>query len=170
MVGSDLTLAWGDHPVVLQDPDAASGLADLLHQYLEQTLASSPRKVAQARGISGELLFRALEDESVCVRLVFAPEKIEVSDLNGPPPAAPSLTADFLTVAHLASGKQSPLSLLADGKLSVRFSLLEIPFLLRVLRLLRIEREKPATWRWTALAALLVLALAMTLWLFALRR
>jgi hypothetical protein len=169
-VGSDLTLPWGRHPVVLQDPDAASGLADLLHQYLVQTLASSPRKIAQARAISGELLFRALEDENVCVRLVFAPEKIEIGDLSGPAPRAPSLTADFLTVAHLASGKQGPLSLLTDGKLSARFSLLQIPFLLRVLRLLRIEREQPATWKWAALASLLAFAIAMTLWLFALRR
>jgi hypothetical protein len=74
-----------------------------------------------------------------------------------------------LTVAHLTSGKQSPLSLLSDGKLSVRFSLLELPFLLRVLRLLRIEQAKSVVWKWALLAVLVAVVLGV-LWLFGIGR
>lgn len=163
MVGSSLIAS--EHPVVLRDADSASGLADMLHQYLEQSLTESPGKVALARAISGQLVFRAREDESVCVLLAFDHERIEVRDIAEAPPGAPAVSADFLTVAHLTSGEESPFSALRERKLSLRFSLSQLPFLLRVALLLRLEPEEPEGAERTVGAAILVIALVLGLWL-----
>ena len=152
-------------PVVLVDAENASGLADLLHQFLRQTLAESPRKVRQARALSGGAVFRSAEDETVAVRITFAGDTIELRDDACPASGAPTVTADFLTMAHLTSGRESPFLLLARGRLRARFGPLQIPFLLRMLRLMRIEsaaRNAPRR-RW-ALAAAAAAAAAGGIW------
>ena len=55
----------GVMPVMLAGGEEASGLADMLHQFIEQTLADSPRKVRQARRLAGHAVFRAAEDEAL---------------------------------------------------------------------------------------------------------
>lgn len=127
--------------VVVVDGDDASGLADMLRQFIEQALAESPRKVKQARALSGRAVFRSAEDQGVCVCITFARDQIELRDVEPERTAAPSVTADFLTIAHLAAGQQSPFRLLVQRKLKVRFRLSQIPFLLRVLRFMQIESE-----------------------------
>jgi hypothetical protein len=144
-VGTDLSAGpatTGTIPVVLCGGEAASGLAEMLHQFLEQTLAGSPRKARRARRLCGEAVFRAAEDEHVCVRIRFAGDRIELSDGSAFGPRDPLITADFLSLAHLTSGQESPFRLLAARRLRARFSPLDVPFLLGVLRLMRIG---PAT-------------------------
>lgn len=128
-------------PVVLVGSGAPSGLAEMLQQFLEQTLADSPRKLRQARRLAGELSFRAAEDEQVCVRIRFAGDRIELRDGGTAQAAGPRITADFLCIAHLTTGREGPFRLLARRKLAVRFSPLQLPFLLAALRLMRIEPE-----------------------------
>lgn len=133
-MGADLT---DTIPVVLHGGEAATGLAEMLHQLLEQTLAASPRNVHRARRLSGEAVFRSAEDEAVAVRIRFAGNRIELSDgaVRGPRDAL--ITADFLSIAHLTSGQEHPLRLLAARRLRARVSPLDVPFLLGLLRLLQ---------------------------------
>lgn len=143
--GMSVTLISGAEP---------SGLADMLQQFIEQTLADSPRKVRQARRLAGRALFRAAEDEALCVGITFAGQRIELQDGSAPAAGDAMITADFLTIAHLTSGQESPFRLLARRKMRVRFSVLQVPFLLGVLRFMQIESERShARWLWPVVAA-----------------
>jgi len=147
-------------PVVLVGGEAASGLADMLQQFIEQTLADSPRKVRQARRLSGHAVFRSAEDDDICVRIAFTGDRIELHDGGAPAAADASITADFLTIAHLTSGQENPFWLLARRKLKARFSPRQVPFLLGLLRFMQIERPAPVDqrhawrlrWLWPAAA------------------
>lgn len=141
-------------PVVLTGGEDVSGLADMLHQFIEQTLAASPRKVRQARRLAGHAVFRSAEDETLCVGITFAGERIELRDGGTPDAADAMITADFLTIAHLTSGQESPFRLLAQRKLKVRFSVFQIPFLLRMLRFMQIDTGPTlGRWLWPVAAA-----------------
>jgi hypothetical protein len=129
----------GAIPVVLTDGEQASGLADMLRQFIEQTLAASPRKARQARRLTGRAVFRSAEDEQVCVCLTFSGDHIELRDTPTSQSRDPWITADFLTIAHLTSGRENPFRLLAQRRLRVRFSVPQVPFLLRMLSFMRIE-------------------------------
>ena len=162
--GEDVT--GGAMPVVLRGEEPVSGLADMLHQFIEQTLAASPRKQRLARRLVGAAVFRSAEDEDLCVRITFAGERIELHDGGIPGTGDAMITADFLTIAHLSSGQESPLRLLAQRKLKVRFSLLQIPFLVGMLRFMQIERERRSvSWvRWAGPAAVTALAAGTLYW------
>src|ERR1035437_7425482 len=141
--GGRKDLSGAAMPVELIGGEDVSGLADMLHQFIEQTLAASPRKVRHARRLAGHAVFRAAEDEALCVGITFAGERIELQDGGTPNAADAMITADFLTIAHLTSGQESPFRLLAQRKLKMRFSARQIPFLLRMLRFMQIERVAP---------------------------
>lgn len=160
MVGADLRTTGTSSnaiPVRLIGGEAVSGLADMLHQFIEQTLAGSPRKVRSAQRLAGKAVFRSAEDEELCVRITFAGDCIELEETATPRADDAVVTADFLTIAHLTSGQESPLRLLARRKLRARFSVVQIPFLLRMLRFMRIESEPPGAtplrWAWPAAVA-----------------
>jgi hypothetical protein len=131
----------GTIPVVLANPERASGLADMLQQFIEQTIAVSPRKARQARRLSGRAVFRSAEDEELCVRITFGPDRIELHDCHTPGAGEASISGDFLTIAHLTSGQDNPFRLLAQRKLKVRFSIQQLPFLLGMLRFMQIDSE-----------------------------
>ncbi len=139
-MGADLRAApSGALPVSLIGSEPVSGLADMLHQFIEQTLADSPRKVRQAQRLAGRAIFRSAEDEQICVRITFAGDRIELLDGGTAAAADALITADFLTIAHLTAGRHSPFRLLAQRKLKVRFGVLQLPFLLGMLRFMQIE-------------------------------
>lgn len=153
---------------MLLGADSASGLADLLHQFLEQTLDASAEKAAEARALRGDLVVRAAEDEGIAVRIAFLGDRIELCDLGAATSDdAPSIQGDFLSVAHVTSGQATPLGLLVRRQLRVRFDLAQLPFLWRVLDLMRIDDGAPARRRGLVLtlAFLLILALVLFLWL-----
>jgi hypothetical protein len=167
VVGSDLSVR---PRVELVDADSASGLADLLHQFLEQTVEASEDKSRRARALRGDVVVRAAEDEDVAVRIAFLGDRIELADLGARRVAAPSIQGDFLTVAHVTSGQASPLSLVLRRRLRVSFRLGELPFLLRVMSFMRIDdgaakRGFPALAFAAALAAAVLLALVLYFWL-----
>jgi hypothetical protein len=149
--------------VVLGDPDSASGLADMLHQFVEQTLAESPQKVAVARGLRGAVVIRSQEDQAVAVRIAFLGDRIELCDIQDSVPAGvPSIIGGFLAVAHVTSGQLSPVRAVLSRQLVLRAGLGQLPFMLRVLGFMRIQpaRGFPAH---LAVVALVVLALAAAL-------
>lgn len=147
-MGSDLSAPRPAEsmPVVLGAGEDASGLAEMLQQFLEQTLAASPRTAQRARRLSGAAVFRAAEDEAVAVRMRFAGDRIELDDGVAAGAVDPTITADFLTIAHLASGQESLVRLLVGRRLRARFSPRDVPFLLGVLRLMQTRAEaRPAS-------------------------
>ncbi len=153
-------------PVVLHGGEEASGLADMLHQFLEQTVTESPRKARLARRLSGHAVFRSAEDEELCVRITFDGNRIALEDAATPRASDSVVTADFLTIAHLTSGQETPLRLFVQRKLRARFPLGQIPFLVGMLRFMRIERAaRSASWlHWAAPAALAALAAGTLCW------
>jgi len=157
------------HAVVLAPgANEPSGLADMLQQFLEQILDEYPRKAQLARRISGDMLFRAAEDRSICVRLSFAGERIEVSDHDGTPNRWPALEADFLTTAHMTTGEESPFALVGRRKMKVRCAPWHAPFLVRVLRLMRIpprpEIARARRVRWALIAVTAAVAAMAAYW------
>lgn len=129
------------YPVRLQGGDTASGLADMIHQYLSQNCADSPRKVRQARSLKGEVFMRAAEDDAICVRIRFFNDGIELTDVEAMPQGAASIKADFISVAHLTTGEEGPFGLLVKRKMAVSFRPGQIPFLVGVLRFMQIPDE-----------------------------
>jgi len=126
----------------------ASGLCHMLQQYFEQMLADSPAKRRLARELRGAAIFRAAEDEAIQVCIRFCGNRIELSDVDEEKAAGiASITADFLTIAHLASGQETPFALLARRRLRVRFRVGEIPFLLRMLGVMRSADVAAGFWR-----------------------
>jgi hypothetical protein len=142
--------------VVLRGGPDASGLADMLHQLLEQTLGD-PDRARRAGVLRGQVHFRAAEDEQVCAYLRFSADGVEVGDAERTSVHAfPELTADFLSVADLSTGRRGPLALMATGKLRVRCSPRDVPFLVGVAGVLRLAAPpgpRVTTWRWVAAGA-----------------
>ena len=135
--------------------DEVSGLAHMLHQFVEQTLEASPEKRRLARKLHGDAVFRAAEDETIRVRIRFHGDCIELSDAEEDDPAgAASVTADFLSIAHLTSGQESPYALLARRKLRAHFRPSEVVFLFRMLAFMRIANGGASrVWLWRAVLA-----------------
>jgi hypothetical protein len=129
----------GALPVELANPDQASGLADMLHQFLQQTVDESADKSRAAQRLSGTLWFQSSEDMSLVVALSFDRNRIGVADAPASQLARPSLTADFLSTAHITTGEESPFDLLRQKKIHANFRLTQALFLWRVLRFMRIE-------------------------------
>lgn len=155
--------------MLLAGGDEASGLADMLHQFLSQILDEYPGKSLRLQRISGRMLFRAAEDEDICVKLSFDAGTIEIEDHTGARDGMPSLTADFVTTAHLTTGEQSPLALVTRRKMRVRCAPWHAPFLLRVLRLMRIpprpEVARARRRRWAMFAVAAVATAGVAWWL-----
>ncbi len=137
MVGSGVT----ERPrVELIGADSASGLADLLHQFLEQTVDASDQKAEAARALRGAVVVRAAEDEAIAVRIAFQGDRIELRDIGTEATGStPSIQGDFLSVAHVTSGQASPMALVLSRQLRVSFGLGQLPFLFRVLGFMRVD-------------------------------
>lgn len=146
--------------VSLVAPDSASGLADMLQQYLQQTVDSSPGKARAAARIRGAVTVRAAEDPDIIVRVAFGGSRIDVADAKSD--ATPSIQGDFLSVAHLVSGTESAGRLLFRRRIAVRFRVAELPLLFGVARLLRIA--EPSRWRGAAVLVA-VAVIAVLVWL-----
>lgn len=145
--------------VILHGGDAASGLADVLHQFLLQVVAADPARARRAARLRGALLFRAAEDPAVCVRIGFAGARIDVADHAGDDePGLPVITSDFVTTAHLTTGEEGPFALVLRRRLRVRVPWRRGPFVLRALAILQLP--SPRRRRCVFLAAVVVAALA----------
>jgi len=149
--------------VVLHGGDEVSGLADILHQFLTQTLEADPARARRAARLRGALLFRAAEDPAVCVRIGFAGGRVEVGDHDGDPDGdrdgLPVITSDFVTTAHLTTGAEGPFGLLLARRLRVRTPWRRGRFLVRALRVMQLPAP-PARRRSRLVIATIVLVAA----------
>ncbi len=144
LAAAALAPATSSLPVVLDNPDQASGLADMLHQFLQQTLEDFPEKRAVARKLVGTLWFQSAEDPTLVVALSFSSGGIRVADVAAGAIQRPSLTADILSTAHLTTGQVSPFTLLIQKKINANVRLSQALFLLRVLSFMKIEDGGPS--------------------------
>ena len=154
-------------PIVIEETGTggARGLADMLRQLLEQTLADSERKRRLAARMRGRAVFRAEEDDSLRIGLVFCGDHISVED-GAREGGSASISADFLSIAGLASGRANPIGLLARRRVRVRFRPRDVPFLFRVLILMRSEKAPFVSRRgfWLTLAGGAIAACVILGW------
>jgi hypothetical protein len=176
VVGTDLTVREPSgatpgppYQVTLVGGERASGLADMLHQFLSQNLEELPGKVRQARRLDGKLLFRSAEDPDVCVRIWFCGDHIEIQDHQNGADGLPSITSDFLSTAHLTTGEEGPFALVAKRKIRVSFAPRQTWFLISVLRFMKIPGDARARRarrvRWALVAVAIATSIALVLWL-----
>ncbi|MBI4511924.1 MAG: hypothetical protein HY698_19985 [Deltaproteobacteria bacterium] len=159
-----------EFPVLLVDGSSASGLAELLQQYLEQSIAGCATKVDGARRLGGAILFRPAEDDEVCVRVTFLGDRIELCDAPVDAPY-PCIRADFLALAQIASGRASPVLLVLQGRVRLGGVGLALPRLFQVLRFMRtsdpVACARARRARWIALAVAVAALTGIFWWTFA---
>lgn len=146
--------------VVLVEGEASSGLAQMTHQYLEQTLAEVPAKRGEALALRGRLGLEAAEG-SVAVTLSFEGEEIRIQDGLLQPLDA-YIAAPFQLLLDVLGGRANPYGEVLRGRLRVRPSLRRPLFGLRAYRFMRLAdagEGRPAgrlrTWSMGAIAGIL---------------
>ena len=108
--------AKGAVPVTLTAGEAASGLADMIGQYLTEILEDSPEKRAEAGALRGRLGLRA-EDGDVAVTIVFGDDGIHVEEGFCEPDAVVSGPVE--TLMHTLAGRVNPACEVCSGALTV---------------------------------------------------
>ena len=149
---------------------ADSGLASIVHQYLEQDLAESEDKRRLAQRLHGRLVMTA-KDYGTSVTLEFRGSEITIWDGERPPLDA-SIVGPYLSLTRLLQGKTNPLVEHLRGRLRVRSSLRRPFFPLRVHSLMKLPPEEGAhrparAWIMAAAGGAVAVggAIALTLWL-----
>ena len=149
---------------------ADSGLASIVHQYLEQDLAESADKRRLAQRLHGRLVMTA-QDYDTSVTLEFRGDEITIWDGERPPLDA-SIVGPYLSLTRLLQGKTNPLVEHLRGRLRVRSSLRRPFFPLRVHSLMKLPPEEGArrparAWIMAAAGGAVAVggAIAFTLWL-----
>jgi len=122
--------------VVLVEGEASSGLAQMTHQYLEQTLAEVPAKRGEALGLRGRLGLQA-DEGGVAVTLSFEGEEIRIQDGLLVPLDA-YIAGPFQLLLDVLGGRANPYREVLRGRLRVRPSLRRPLFGLRTYRFMRL--------------------------------
>jgi hypothetical protein len=118
------------------DESAASGLAHIVQQYLEQDLADVDRKRRLAARLRGRVAMTA-SDHDVTVTLAFDGAEIVIFD--GPrPPLDASIAGPHAALVRLLQGEAHPLVEHLRGRLRVRAKLRHLLLPLRLHHLVRL--------------------------------
>jgi len=125
--------------VVLVGGEASSGLAQMTHQYLEQTLAEVPAKRGEALGLRGRLGLQA-DEGGVAVTLSFEGEEIRIQDGLLVPLDA-YIAGPFQLLLEVLGGRANPYGEVLRGRLRVRPSLRRPLFGLRAYQFMRLAEE-----------------------------
>jgi predicted lipid carrier protein YhbT len=129
-----------DHIEVRLASDAASGLASIMQQYLEQQLAECVRSRARAARIRGRFALIAT-DYKAGVTVDFSGGEITIHDGMVEPIDA-RIAGPYAALTALIQGRTNPLIEHLRGRLRVSSSLWK-PFLpLRLHRLMRLRPEQ----------------------------
>jgi len=130
-------------PVTLVAGEEASGLANMVGQYLEQLLATSPEKCAEAALLRGRFGLRATEG-SVAVTIVFDGDRVLVEEGLCEPDAV--IGGPVETLMHMLAGRANPAVEVFRGAITVAPGAHPL-FGLRVYQLMRL----PGVHVWSAL-------------------
>lgn len=136
--------ADGVTPVTVVAGEEASGLARIIGQYLEQLLADSPEKQAEAATLRGRLGLRAREGD-VAVTIIFEEDGITIEEGLREPDAVVSGEVEFLM--HLLAGRANPAWELCGGTVAFRPGLQRPLFGYQAYRLMRL----PGVHLWSGL-------------------
>ncbi len=101
----DFSRTNGTIPVTVVAGDEASGLANIIGQYLEQLLGDSAEKRADASSLRGRLGLRAREGD-VAVTIVFADGTIAIEEGLQAPDSVIGGEVEFLM--HMMAGRANP--------------------------------------------------------------
>jgi len=119
---------------------AESGLAHIVHQYLEQSLEESESRRRRARGLRGRVAMTA-SDHEVTVTLDFRGEEIVIFD-GAQEPLQASIAGPNMALVGLLQGEGNPLLEHLRGRLRVRSSLRKPFFPLQVHNLMKLSPEE----------------------------
>jgi putative sterol carrier protein len=127
-------------PRVQLSENAESGFANIVAQFMEQSLSESERKRRQAAGLRGSVVMTASDHEAT-ITLGFDNGTISVWDgERGDSDAA--ITGPYQTLVDLIQGERHPLVEHLRGRIRVR-SRLSKPFMpLRVHNLMKLTKEQ----------------------------
>ncbi len=109
--------ANGSYPVTVVAGEEASGLANIVGQYMEQLLGDSPEKREAAAALRGRLGLRAREGD-VAITVVFHDEGIAIEEGLREPDALISGQLEYLM--HMLAGRANPARQLLAGTLAIR--------------------------------------------------
>lgn len=127
-------------PVTIVAGEEASGLANIIGQYLEQLLAELPEKRAEAAALRGRLGLRAREGD-VAVTIVFEEDGITIEEGLTQPEAVVSGEVEFLM--HVLAGRANPAWEVCRRTMAVRPGLRRPLFGYRAYRLMRLPGVRP---------------------------
>ena len=124
--------------------EEASGFSRIIGQYLEQILADSPEKRAEAAALRGRLGLRAREGD-VAVTIVFDNDGIIIEEGLREPDAMIAGEVEFLM--HVLAGRANPVCELYGGHLAIRPGLHQPLFAYQAYHLMRL----PGVHTWSGL-------------------
>ena len=124
--------------------EEASGLSRIIGQYLEQILADSQEKRAEAAALHGRLGLRAREGD-VAVTIVFDHDGILIEEGLREPDAMIAGEVEFLM--HVLAGRANPVCELYGGHLAIRPGLHQPLFAYQAYHLMRL----PGVHTWSGL-------------------
>jgi hypothetical protein len=132
---------------------AESGLANIVQQFLEQSLDESERRRRRARRLRGRVAMTAADHE-ITVTLDFRGDEIVIWDGEHGPLQA-SIAGPHGALVGLLQGEGNPLLEHLRGRLRVRSSLRKPFFPLQVHNLVKLspeERDRRSPWRYVLVA------------------
>ena len=122
-------------PVTIAAGEGASGLANIVGQYLEQLLGDSPQKRSQAAALRGNLGLLAREGD-VAITIVFSDDGIVIEEgLRGPDAV---ISGQLEALMHVLAGRANPVWQVAGRSMAFRPSLRQPLFGYRAYRLMRL--------------------------------
>ena len=155
----------GNVPVRAVAGDEASGLANIIAQYLEQILVDSPQKRADALSLRGRLGLRTREGD-VAVTIVFDGENVAVEEGLQDPDAVIGGDVEFLM--HVMAGRKNPAWELFSRKMTINPRVRQPLFAYQAYSLMRLPgvhvwngMPRPPTGLLVGAAAALVIGLSI---------
>lgn len=121
------------------EPDATSGLASIIQQYLHQQLADSEDRRGRAARIRGRLGLTAT-DYGMTVTVAFGERGIAIFD-GARPPLDATIAGPYRALTRLLQGCANPLIEHLRGRLRVHSRLRNLMLPLRVYRLMKLSPD-----------------------------
>lgn len=151
--------APGDLLEVRLDEAADSGFANIVQQYLQQSLDESEKRRRRARRLRGRLAMTAIDHDQT-VTLVFSGEDVSILDGEQGPLDA-SIRGPYATLVDLIQGEASPLLSHFAGRIRVTSSRSKPFFPLHVHNLMKLEPEPESAGYLTSREAVLLVSAAL---------
>ena len=130
----------GQSPVRLTAGEQASGLANIVGQYLEQLLGESPQKRSEADALRGNLGLLAREGD-VAITIVFSDDGIRIEE--GLSEADAVISGKVEQLMHVLAGRANPVWAVAGGRMAFRPGLRRPLFGYQAYKLMRLPGVHP---------------------------